>query len=121
MLEMRRFDVMHLAIHELGTENVQRMLRQHNLVVYPKLLLRYPYDFYFYVRKDSKPVHDLIEQGFHAATQDGAIDRSFQEHPGIGYALRFLKEHPDLQIIDLDNPEMTDGNSANIYRYWPGN
>jgi len=121
MLEMRRFDVMHLAIHELGTENVQRLLRQHNLVVYPKLLVRYPYDFYFYVRKDSKPVHDLIEQGFHAATQDGAIDRSFQQHPGIGYALRFLKEHPDLQIIDLDNPEMTDGNSANIYRYWPGN
>ena len=118
MLEKRRFDVMHLAIHELATKSTMDMLRQHNLMVYESLLLRYPYDFYFYVRKDSKSLHDLIEQGFHAATQDGAISRYFQRHPGVAYAIRFLQEHPGLRVIDLDNPEMSDQNIADIYRYW---
>ncbi|MBP3127992.1 hypothetical protein [Thalassospira sp. ER-Se-21-Dark] len=118
MLKTRRFDVMHLAMHELETENVKRLLRQYDLVVYPKLLLRYPYDFYFYVRRDSKSLHDLIEQGFQAATENGAIDKYFQAHPGIAYATRFLQDHPDLRIIDLGNPEMTEHNSADIHRYW---
>ncbi|HAI33192.1 MAG TPA: hypothetical protein DCM48_27380 [Thalassospira sp.] len=118
MLENGRFDVMHLALHELRTESVMNLLSQHGLMVYQNLLVRYPYDFYFYVRRDSKPLHDLIEQGFQAATENGAIDKYFQAHPGIAYATRFLQDHPDLRIIDLGNPEMTENNSADIHRYW---
>ena len=121
MLENRRFDVIHFALHEFRTQNIMDQIRRRGLKVYENLLVRYPYDFYFYVRKDSQPLHDLIEQGFHAATQAGAIDRYFQGHPGIAYAIRFLREHPDLRVIDLSNPEMTDHNSADIHRYWQGN
>ncbi|WP_417837613.1 hypothetical protein [Thalassospira tepidiphila] len=118
MLENGRFDVMHLALHELRTQSVMNLLSQHGLMVYQNLLVRYPYDFYFYVRRDSKPLHDLIEQGFQAATENGVIDKYFQAHPGIAYATRFLQDHPDLRIIDLGNPEMTENNSADIHRYW---
>ena len=103
--------------HNLYTM-LENGLSQHGLMVYQNLLVRYPYDFYFYVRRDSKPLHDLIEQGFQAATENGAIDKYFQAHPGITYATRFLQDHPDLRIIDLGNPEMTENNSADIHRYW---
>ncbi|KJE34951.1 hypothetical protein UF64_09560 [Thalassospira sp. HJ] len=121
MLENRRFDAMHLAIHEVKTGNIAKLIKQHGLAVYENVLLRYPYDFYFYLGKDSQSLHDEIEQGFRAAVKDGAIDRYFIEHPTISAALGFLRDHPGLHIIDLDNPEMTDQTSSDLYRYWFGN
>lgn len=120
MLEIGRFDMLHRAVHEaLVGENTARMLDR-GLVLERDLILRYKYDFFFYVRRQDKKLHDILEQGFQAAFYSGAFTEYFQSNPAIAAAMTHIRTS-NRRIIDIDNVDLSGQTQENVQSFWLSN
>jgi hypothetical protein len=102
MLEGDRFDYFPRAVHEPWSEVVSRP--ELNLTVEKRILLIYPFAMYFFVEKDNKRLHDIINEGLELAIKDGSFDRLFFSNQLIKDAMQNsnLKERVVIRIPNSD-------------------
>ena len=117
MLEKGRFEMLHRAVHEaLVGENLPD-LTERGLVLEQDLLIRYPYDFFYYVAKQNTQLHRILEQGFENAFQNGAFIEYFQSNRAMRNAVEHIR-HANRRIIDIENADMSSQTEDRSSRYW---
>lgn len=115
MLDGERFDYFPRAVHEPWAEIANRP--NLNLQVEKKLLLIYPYDMYFYVRKNNHALHAKLEKGLEAAIADGSFDALFFNNKLIKDALN-RTNLKNRRILRIANPEMHPDTPVNRPELW---
>jgi len=106
----------------IGAGNIYNYLNQFiqenpDLAVERNLVVVYPfYDFFFFVNKDDKFLHDLIEAGIKKAYADGSYRNLFLTHPDLA-GLRDLKLDRRIRL-DLKNIHATPQALAIDKKYW---
>ncbi|MCK7611597.1 transporter substrate-binding domain-containing protein [Roseibium sediminicola] len=117
MLAKERINIFNRGIHEAYVEIGIRKPEHQNLVVDPHLMVRYRFDYMFYVQKDNEELGDLLETGLRRAYESGAFMENFNSHPMIRTVIE--QAHPkDRLTFDIDNPLMTERQRAIPDRYW---
>ncbi|SMP36856.1 hypothetical protein SAMN06265374_4342 [Roseibium denhamense] len=112
-----RINLFNRGIHEAYVEIGIRKPIYENLTVDPNLMVRYPFDYMFYVRQGDKELASLIEEGLLAAYESGAFMDHFYAHPMI----RTVVEEANpagRRIFDIPNPLMTDRQRAIPDTFW---
>lgn len=74
--------------YPLGASEVYGFVRQYrseypDIAVEDDLVLVYPFDFLFFVRRDNTQLHDAIEDGMEAMYADGSYIELFRSHPEV--------------------------------------
>jgi hypothetical protein len=115
MLEGDRFDYFPRAVHEPWSEVVSRP--ELNLTVEKRILLIYPFAMYFFVEKDNKRLHDIINEGLELAIKDGSFDRLFFSNQLIKDAMQNsnLKERV---VIRIPNSDMSPKTPYDRKEFW---
>ncbi|MBX2830123.1 MAG: hypothetical protein KTR23_02920 [Rhodospirillales bacterium] len=117
MLEKGRFEMLHRAVHEaLVGENLPD-LTERGLVLEQDLLIRYPYDFFYYLAKQNTELHHILEQGFETAFRNGAFIQYFQSNRAMRNAVEHIR-HANRRIIDIENADMSTRTADRSSRYW---
>lgn len=117
MLAAERINTFNRGIHEAYVEHRQQSSIFPTLVVDPALMIRYRFDYMFYVRKQDEQLGKLIERGLRRAYETGAFMRHFENHPMIRKVLREAQVEERL-VFDIDNPLMTDRQRQIPDSYW---
>ena len=115
MLEGDRFDYFPRAVHEPWSEVVSRP--ELNLTVEKRILLIYPFAMYFFVEKDNKRLHDMINQGFELAIKDGSFDRLFFSNQLI----KDVMQNSNLKkrvVIRIPNSDMSPKTPYDRKEFW---
>ena len=107
MLAAGRVNTFNRGIHEAYVEHRQQSVLFQNLVVDPSLMIRYRFDYMFYLRKQDEKLGELIERGLRRAYETGAFMRHFENHPMIRKVLKEANTEERL-VFDIENPLMTD-------------
>ncbi len=97
-------------LNQFSSENPDLTIEKYLVIVYPY------YDFFFFVNKDNKLLHDLIETGFKKAYADGSYKRLFLSHPEFA-GLKDLKLN-ERRRINLKNTRATSEDLAIDRKYW---
>lgn len=117
MLAKERINTFNRGIHEAYVEIGIRKPEHGNLVVDPHLMVRYRFDYMFYVRKDNEELGKLLEDGLRRAYETGAFMENFSSHPMIRTVIEQARPNERL-VFDIDNPLMTERQRAIPDRYW---
>jgi len=117
MLAKERINTFNRGIHEAYVEIGIRKPMHENLVVDPRLMVRYRFDYMFYVQKDNEELGDLLETGLRRAYETGAFMENFYSHPMIRTVIEQARPS-DRLTFDIDNPLMTARQRAVPDRYW---
>ena len=80
-------------------------------------MVRYPFDYMFYTRKDDETIAALIERGLRTAYGNGAFMEHFLSHPMIRTVLEQALPQ-DRLTFDLENPLLTRRQSAVPASFW---
>lgn len=115
MLEMERFDLFHRGVQEIYTE-LGRPDRS-NLIVLPGIAAVFPFDYFFYVSRQQRELHDILLTGLRNAYQSGAFMAHFRSHPAIRGALERARLE-ERTLIRLQLPETYRTLEAIPARYW---
>lgn len=99
MLTLNRFDWFLRNIMEVWEE--ANAWKASDIVVEPRLLVRYPSAYYFFVSKENADLGERIEKGLEAALKDRSFDGLFREIHGNILELTRVK---DRLILDIPNP-----------------
>ncbi len=89
-----------------------------NLVLYPDLVLRYPFAIYFFTRKQDEALARVIERGLERMIERGQLLAHMQSHPFTAHMFP-LNKNGVRRVFELTNPDMNE--SGMIYkdkRYW---
>jgi hypothetical protein len=117
MLSKGRINAFNRGIHEAYVEIGIRKPQYENLEVDPHVMVRYRFDYLFYVRKEDKALGDLLETGLRRAYESGAFMENFNSHPAIRAVIEDANPK-DRLTFEIDNPLMTDRQRAIPDRYW---
>lgn len=117
MLAKERINTFNRGIHEAYVEIGIRKPELENLVVDPHLMVRYRFDYLFYVRKDNEELAELLETGLKRAYESGAFMDNFRSHPMIRTVIDQANPNERL-TFDIDNPLMTERQRVIPDRYW---
>ncbi|MDX1757759.1 MAG: hypothetical protein R3175_17010 [Marinobacter sp.] len=115
MLEMERFDLFHRGVQEIYTE-LDRPQRS-NLAVLPGVAVVFPFDYFFYVSRQRRELHDILLTGLRNAYQSGAFMAHFRSHPAIREALA-RAQLEERTLIPLQLPETYQSLTKIPARYW---
>ncbi len=77
-----------------------------NVVVEQELLLIYPFGRLFFVHKDNKELHDIVETGLIESFKNGSFWKMFRSHKSNESLFTKVNLKNRRQIV-LDNPQMT--------------
>lgn len=115
LLNMARCDYFPRGIHE-GLGEINHYIRLHgaNLALFEEVLLVYPFNMYFFVKKDNVALAELLEFGMNKALSEGLLQSLVENHP-VTQHLFPLSRWQNKQYFRLDNPNQTlvDGYEAN--------
>lgn len=115
MLSEGRFDVFHRGIQEFSIELQQRP--ELKLTTLPKLMLVFPFDYFFFVSKANPHLHRLLQTGLENAYQNGAFMNYFNSHPAIRQAFD-QGNIEGRQAIKIPNPFMDNRFLSIPDKYW---
>ncbi|MDC0662798.1 hypothetical protein [Marinobacter sp. SS21] len=115
MLDMERFDLFHRGVQEIFTE-LDRPEHSH-LAVLPDVAVVFPFDYFFYVSRQQRELHDILLTGLRNAYQSGAFMAHFQSHPAITAALGRARLD-QRTLIQLELPETYHSLTTIPARYW---
>ena len=119
MLEKRRFDMMHLAVHEALLSEKTPMIAGRDLVLEQELMLRYKYDLFYYVRQPDQARHEIVEKGFQTAFDNGAFMEYFRSSPEMSAAMDHIRSS-NRRIIDIENVDLSQRTRKNADMFWFG-
>ena len=100
----------HDYVKQYAEDNPALMIDQHVVIVYPY------YDFFFFVNKENKILHEAIEMGFKKAYEDGSYRDLFISHPEFA-GLKSLQLEKR-QAIRLKNIHVTPQDIEIKSKYW---
>ena len=106
-VKFKRVDFFPLGANEIFDLLSSYKARMPSLDIEKSLVLVYPFDFFFFVKKGNRRLHDILYAGLTAAQKDGSYDRLFQTHPE--HKVFFGKA--DIQhrrVIRIENPLLSD-------------
>ncbi|MEJ6003972.1 hypothetical protein WG899_00295 [Paucibacter sp. AS339] len=100
MLERGRTDYFPRSVLEIE-DDLARFGAQHDLVIAPGLLLRYPTAFYFFVSPREPRLADDLSRGMERALSEGSLQALFKQH--MRQHSKRLDLH-DRHVLALRNP-----------------
>ncbi|HEX8955288.1 MAG TPA: hypothetical protein VF798_03385 [Burkholderiaceae bacterium] len=100
MLSVDRFQYFPRGVGEIWAEEERNAGL--GLEIEPTLALHYPVHTYFFVSRKNRRLHDLLDQGLHAAIRDGSFERLFAQYNGE--ALRKAKLE-SRRVFELKVPQ----------------
>jgi hypothetical protein len=103
----KRADFFPLGANEIFGLLKTRREKMPALRVEKNLVLVYPFDFFFFVKKGNLRLHDIISSGFAAAQEDGSYLQLFQAHPDLKDFLEKANIETR-QMIKIENPLLTE-------------
>lgn len=101
MTAHKRFYLFPRGINEVFDEYQKRKTSLPNLAIEKRLVLYYPWPYYFFVNKNNQKLAARIELGLRRMMKDGSFDRIFWQYNSA--AIRKAKLH-QRRIIRLFNP-----------------
>ncbi|MBX2830125.1 MAG: hypothetical protein KTR23_02930 [Rhodospirillales bacterium] len=105
MLEGNRFDLLASTVKQGKSELKLSKKNGFNFVLDTSVTVVYPYDFFFYVRKDDMVRHRILEQGLARAYVSGAFMEHFNSDPGIVAALEEARLS-ERKVFNIENDEL---------------
>ncbi len=115
MLKAERYDYYPRGITEAWGELHQ--LNDEQLMVEPRLLLRYKAPLYFFVNRENQRLHDRLYQGLMLSLKDGSFDQLFYQESNVKEGLE--KTAMDARLIfDLANPDVLDSRIFDQPEFW---
>ncbi|WP_415717570.1 hypothetical protein [Roseibium sp.] len=117
MLSKGRINTFNRGIHEAYVEIGIRKPQYENLEVDPHVMVRYRFDYLFYVRKQDKKLGDLLETGLREAYDSGAFMANFNAHPAIRAVIEDANPR-DRMTFEIDNLFMTERQRAIPDSFW---
>ncbi len=115
MLAQQRCDYFPRGINEAYAEvNIQG---HEELMVYDKLILRYPLPMYFFVNKQNKPLAKRLTQGLSQLLANGKLADFLMHHPTTS-AIFPLSRYQASQIFILDNPTLPEDFNNREHHDW---
>jgi len=115
MLRGHRFDYFPRGLTEAWYELEARP--SEGLIVERRLMLSYPFAFYFFVNKDHHDLARRIETGLEALIADGRFDDYFFNHPRNQKAFREIQSRPR-RVFQLENPQLPPETPLNESHLW---
>ena len=101
MLAMGRYDYLPLGVLEISDEFEKVSKKHDNLLIDDSILLYYPSPIYYLVSEKKPELANRIRFGMKVITQDGTLDRLFEQH--FSEVLNKYRLQ-DRQVITLENP-----------------
>lgn len=102
-----RADFFPLGANEIFGLLKTRRAKMPVLSVEKSLVLVYPFDFFFFVKKGNRRLHDIIYSGFAAAQEDSSYQQLFRTHPD----LKDFLEKADVEkrrVVRIENPLLSE-------------
>ncbi|QJB55083.1 amino acid ABC transporter substrate-binding protein [Pseudodesulfovibrio sp. zrk46] len=87
MIDANRVDLFPRGLFEAYSEYAIRKDKYKNLMVEERILLTYPFAFFFYVNKDNQRLHDDILHGMKAAYASGELQDIITTNPTFSQSL----------------------------------
>ena len=100
MLVAGRFQYFPRGVGEIWGEEERNAAL--GIEVEPRLALHYPVQTYFFVSRKNMRLHDLLEQGLHAAMRDGSFDKLFEQYNGEALKKARLENR---RVFELKAPQ----------------
>ena len=113
MLGAGHFDYFPRAVQEIWPELERPGTEE--LMVEPRLVLRYPTASYFFVNRKRPELAADIERGFELALQDGSYNALFRRHLGPTLDRARLRQRT---VLHLNNPLLPPNTPLDVARYW---
>ncbi|GGB53543.1 hypothetical protein GCM10011316_26960 [Roseibium aquae] len=113
----KRVNAINRGVHEAFVEIRERERTFPDLVVDPHVMVRYPFDYLFYLRKEDEQLARAIETGLLRAYETGAFMNNFRSHPMI-QAVIGAAQPSARRLFEIDNPFMSDRQRAIPEVYW---
>lgn len=101
MLNANRFDLFPRGLNEVFAEYQLRNAANPNIKIEDKLLIYYPWPYYFFTNKQNTALAERIQQGLRQMIDDGSFDYIFMKHNGNALAEANIKAR---RVIRLVNP-----------------
>ena len=115
MLAAHRFDYFPRGITE--TREEAALIKLHDVMVEPHLILYYPTAMYFFVHNDNDELAQRLEKGLKQVIKCGDYDKLFYALPRVQAALTELNDDKRT-IITLTNPDLSDDTITYPPHYW---
>ncbi len=115
MLQAKRFDFLHRAIHEPWNELAIRKNSHPDLMIEPILMLYYHNAEFFYVNKENIALADRIHRGLLQALDDGSFDSLLYQWYGE-YLAKI--DFQNRRIFNLNNPFIPDSLPLDEPKFW---
>lgn len=112
-LQDKLIDYFPRSVLEIGRE--LDLPRNEGLIAEKHLLFKYPSAYYFFVNKNDKKLHQLIEQGFKLAIADGSYQRLFGRYFNKQLRQLALSQR---RVVELTNPTVDRNSFATNPNYW---
>lgn len=102
MLAAKRIEYFPRSILEIGSE--KEAIEDMPIIIDEHIALSYPLAVYFFVKKENKRLHDVLEKGLNIAIADGSFDRLF-----MAFANDYLikSNMKNRKVFMLNNPYMS--------------
>lgn len=116
MVSIGRFDLFPRGVGEVFAEYKNYSPRYPNLAVEKRLLLYYPWPYYFFFnRKTGVQLARRVEEGLRMMIDDGSFNALFQKHYGAAIN---RANFDGRRIIRLENPSLPKGTPLNDASLW---
>nr|WP_136249609.1 amino acid ABC transporter substrate-binding protein [Ningiella ruwaisensis] len=105
MLAHKRFDFLSRSIYEAYDETILRNTSKPEIIIAPKIALRYPQVDFFYVSKSNQALAKRIHLGMDKLIRNGKFNTLF-----YGFYADYIRKvnMSERLIIDLENPYLPD-------------
>lgn len=107
MLSYHRFDLFPRGIGEIFTEFERNHATNPDLAIEEKLLIYYPWPYYFFVSKNDPQLQKRIETGLRKMIKDGSFDAIFWKYNGKAIESVNFKKRRLIQIQNHLLPKET--------------
>lgn len=115
MLVAHRFDYFPRGITEIEEE--AELIKHHDVMVEPHLILYYPTAMYFFVHPDNDDLAQRLEQGLTRLIERGDYDKLFYALPRVQTALAEFNADKYI-ILNLINPDISANTTIYPPSYW---
>ncbi|MBE0367779.1 type 2 periplasmic-binding domain-containing protein [Pseudoalteromonas aurantia] len=105
------------GINEAHSEVISRNQTMPDLIVYDKLILKYPFPMYFFTRKNNHELITNLANGLNKAIEDGSFDKYMKTHSSTKHLFP-LSKWQSSSVIHIDNPFLDPNRNITDPKYW---
>lgn len=116
-LYAERCDFFPRGVHEAFGEVQARKHKYPSLIVYPDLIVYYPFPMYFFVSPENGVLAERIELGLERAIDSGFLEQLLKEHPVTSHLFPIDKWLHTKTVV-LNNPLLPENVNVEEKRYW---